>query len=226
MMGWGDDRVFEATPARRRQAIDRGHGPRAPWLASAVSGLLAVGLLSIAAGPVSAEARAWLRQSLVVTPTPQPVSSWDVLMPAITGALAVCLAALASSLLVHGPWIRLARPAFRRSVWLHRLRGSLSSLGLAGVSVAVGVLASLPWLPGLARLGARSLHDGLWAMGAFVSAVALASLLAIVALGLLQWRLASRRFDRMLRMTHAEAREAAKDERPRAAVTRAKWRLA
>ena len=226
MIGAGEDRVFEATPARRRQAIDQGHGPRAPWLASAVSGLLAVGLLSIAAGPVSAEARAWLRQSLAVTPSPQPASASEVLLPAITGALAVCLAALASSLIIHGPWIRLARPAFRRAGWLHRLRGSASSLGLAGMVIGVGVVASLPWLPGLARLGARSLLDGLWAIGAFVAAVALASLLAIVALGLLQWRLASRRFDRMLRMTHAEAREASREERPRAAITRARWRLA
>jgi flagellar biosynthesis protein FlhB len=109
--------------------------------------------------------------------------------------------------------------------WLDRLRGSGLSLLLALGAIGVGWIAAFPWLPGIARLGARSLQDGLWAVGAFVAAAAVASLLAVVAMGLLQWRLASRRFDRMLRMTHAEAREAAREERPRA-IRRPRWRLA
>lgn len=224
-MSGGEDRVFEASPARRRQAIEKGRGPRAPWLASAVRGLLAVALLSIAAGPMTGEAKAWLRQSLAVSASPAVPSATDVLMPAITGALAVCLSALAAALLVHGPWIRLARPGFRRAAWVDRLRGSGLSVLLATVTLVVGALASLPWLPGVARLGGRSLHDGLWAMGAFVAAAAVAALLTVMAMGVLQWRLASRRFDRMLRMTHAEAREAAREERPRA-IRRTRWRLA
>lgn len=224
-MSGGEDRVFEASPARRRQAIDKGRGPRAPWLASAVSGLLAVVLLSIAAAPMTGEAKAWLRHSLAVSASPSVTSASDVLMPAITGALAVCLSALAAALLVHGPWIRLARPGFRRAAWIDRLRGAGLSVLLAAVTMAAGTLAAWPWLPGLARLGGRSLQDGLWAMGAFVTAVAVAALLTVMAMGLLQWRIASRRFDRMLRMTHAEARDAAREERPRAG-RRTRWRLA
>ena len=219
------DRVHEATPARRRQAVEQGLGPRAPWLASAVAGLLALGLLSIAAGPVASGARVWLRHSLSVAPEPSPVSAASVLMPAIVCVLAVCLAVLAASLLVQGPWIRLAVPSrARKAGWSGILGRSVAGWVLGASVIAAGAVAAMPWLPGVARLAARGLQDGLWAAGAFAAAVAIAALLAVVAMGLLQWWLASRRFDRMLRMTRAEAREAAKDDRRRPAPAR--WRLA
>ena len=228
MIGEGavDERVHEPTPARRRRALEQGNGPRASWLASAISGLVAVGLLSVAAGPVTGEAKAWMRESLAVSTGGPAVSGKDVLMPAITGALAIVLAVLIASLTVHGPRVRLqARPRSGRAGWLAHARSAAAGWGLAAVGMGGGVFAALPWLPSLASLASRALSDGLWSLGAFAAAVAIASLLAVAGMGLLQWWAASRRFERMLRMTHAEARDAAKEERRPGRAT-PRWRLA
>lgn len=222
-----EDRVFEATPTRRRLAVEQGQGPRMPWLASAAGGLLAVVLLSAAAGPLAGGAREWLRSSLAEVSSAEAGSVADVLRPAIACTLAVCLATLGASILVHGPWIRLAvRRRGGRRPWASRVASDASGWMLGGVAIAAGVLASLPWLPAVSRLANRGFEDGALAVIGFVAAVGVAALLAVAVMGLLQWWMAVRRFDRMLRMTRAEAREEAKEDRAPATARRPRWRTA
>lgn len=221
-----DDRVIEPTPARRQRAIERGEGPRAPWLAAAVSGLLALGLLSVAAGPVAIETKAWIRQSLQVQDAPA-MSGSSLLLPAVSCAALVLVAAMLGHVIARGGSVRVR--AWRRGTRPAWSQTAVSSMGgwVLGVAALVGgVLGAAPWLGSLGQIGQRPLQEGLSALACFVAAAALGALLAALAMGLVQLRLAGLAFDRTLRMTRGEAREAAKDESPRRRLQRARWRLA
>ena len=108
-----------------------------------------------------------------------------------------------------------------RHVHRHRFLRSSHLAALIG-----GVLGVAPWLGSLGQISQRPLQEGLWALAAFVAAAALSALLATLVRGLVQLRLAGLAFDRTLRMTRGEAREAAKDDSPRRRMQRARWRLA
>lgn len=224
-----DDRVIEPSEARRNRAVDEGFGPRAPWLASAVTGLVAIALLSIAAGPVSAGTRRWLRDSLEVAPVPAQASELRMaLVPAVVAALAVLLAELLGHVLAHGGWVRLAgvRRA-RREALPARARRVAAGWMFAAASAVGGALVALPWIGSLPKLAERSLSDASWAVAAFVGAAAIGASLAAVALGLLQLRVAMRAFDRTLRMTRSEARREASEGSTRSRrAPSARWRLA
>ena len=221
-----DDRVIEPTPARRQRALDRGDGPRAPWLAAALSGLLALGLLSVAAGPVAIETKAWIRQSLQVHDAPAMTGS-ALLLPAVSCAAVVLVAAMVGQVVARGGWIRVrAWRRGRRAAWSETVASSIGGWVLGVAALLGGVLGAAPWLGSLGQISQRPLQEGLWALGAFVAAAALSALLATLVMGLVQLRLAGLAFDRTLRMTRGEAREAAKDDSPRRRMQRARWRLA
>ena len=221
-----EDRVIEATPARRRKAIEQGQGPRAPWLAAAVSGLLSLALLSIAAGPVATEARAWLHQSLRA-PESAAMPAGSVLLPGVACALGVLVACVAGQSIAQGGWMRMGSwRAATRASWGRSVRSAVAGWVLGAAALAGGVAGVLPWVGALPQLGQRPLQEGLWAAGAFVASAALGALLAALVLGLVQLRLAGQAFDRTLRMTRAEAREAAKDDSVRQRLPRPRWRLA
>lgn len=209
-----DDRSVEASPARKTRAIEQGQGPRAPWLASATSGLLALALLGIAAGPMAAGSIAWLRGSLVVQPGDVESLAWsNALWPGLAGSLLVLAAVVAGQVVAQGGWVRLGawRRARRPSPGA-RLASTAGGWLLAVGALAGGVIAALPWLAALPALGARTWSGGLWALVAFTGSVALGALLATLACGLLQRRVAQRRFDHALRMNPSEAREAARQD--------------
>lgn len=224
-----DDRSVEAPPARRLRAIASGNGPRAPWLASAVGGLLALGLLSVAAAPVAIEAKSWLKSSMRVD-EPSALTPRGVLLPAMAAAAAVVVATAVAHALAHGGWVKLG--ARRRRGQVPALQRAKSAAGgwMLGVAALVGgVTGSFPWLSALPELARRPLSEGAWAVAAFVGSATLGALLATVLLGMLQLRLAMRAFDRTLRMTHAEAREAAREEASatrRRPAARLPWRVA
>ena len=227
--GDGEDRPVEASPARRARAIEDGHGPRAPWLASAVSGLIALGLLSLAAGPVAMGAKGWLRGSLVVDGSAVSGSGWrTALLPACLSALLILGAAVAAHLLVHGGWTRLRawRPA-RRMTLATRLRSVSAGWILAASAVVGGVVAIVPWIGALPSLAHRPLGDAIWGATLFVGAAALGALLAALMLGFLQLRMALRAFDRTLRMTRSDAQREDRGGSPRMRRGPAgRWRLA
>lgn len=224
-----EDRSIEAPPARRLRAIASGQGPRAPWLASAAAGLLALGLLSAAAAPVAIEARAWLRASMQVDGSPA-LSPRAVLAPASLAALLVIGATVAAHALAHGGWVRVSgwrRPA--RASALRQAKSAFVGWVLAIAALAGGVVGAMPWLGVLPELARRPLDEGAWAVAAFVGSAVLGALSATLALGLAQLWFAMRAFDRTLRMTHAEAREAARDDMPaarRRPTARLPWGLA
>ena len=221
-----DDRVIEPTPARRQRAIERGEGPRAPWLAAALSGLLALGLLSVAAGPVAMETKAWIRQSLQVQDAPAMTGS-AVLLPAVSCAAVVLVAAMLGQVAARGGWIRMrAWRRGRRAAWGETAVASMGGWVLAVAALVGGVAGVAPWFGALARISERPLQEGLWALASFVAAAALGALLATLVMGLVQLRMAGLAFDRTLRMTRGEAREAMKDDAPRRRLQRAPWRLA
>ncbi len=226
-----DDRVIEASPALKQRTVEAGHGPRATWLASAVSGLLALGLLSIAAGPMSIQAKSWFQESLKL----RSVNGFSTLMesvwiPAMICSATVLAAVIFGHAIAHGGWIRIG--AWRRSRkpgLLTRCRGAIGGWILAVASLGGGVLMAAPWLPRLATIGDRSMADGLWIVGAFLGAVTLGALVVALVLGLLQMRLAIHAFDRTLRLTHGEARDEAQtseSSRSRHPRRRIRWRLA
>lgn len=223
-----EDRSIEAPPARRLRAIASGQGPRAPWLASAAGGVLALGLLSAAAAPMAVGARTWLKDSMRVDSGPALAPS-ALLLPALGAAAAVIAATIAAHALAHGGWVRLG--AWRRPARVSAVRRAKSAaagwvLGVA--ALAGGVAGALPWVGALPEMARRPLDEGAWAVAAFVGSASLGALLATVMLGLVQLRLAMRAFDRTLRMTHAEAREAARHDAPvaRRRPARSRWRLA
>lgn len=222
-----DDRSVEASPARRARAIEAGGGPRAPWLASAITGLLAIALLSLAAGPVAAGAKGLLRASLVADAAPIRGLEWRAaLLPAVLAALAVLAAAAAGHALAHGGWTRLGPwRAGRRAPWTARIRGAAAGWMFAIAALVGGVLGAAPWIGALPELLRRPLPDAAWAAALFVIAAALGALLAALAMGFLQLRLAMRAFDRTLRMTRSEAQREDRERGPRRAP-QSRWRLA
>lgn len=225
-----DERTIEASPARRLRAIDQGHGPRAPWLASAAGGLLSLGLLSVAAAPMAVEARSWLKQSMRIDAAAAAPSMRAALVPALAAVAIVLASTLLGQALAHGGWIRLApwRRGGRASA-SQRLRSALAGWLVGACALAGGVAGAVPWLGSLSQLSERPLGQAAWAVGAFVASASLGALLATAMLGFVQVRMAMRAFDRTLRMTHAEARDAARADQPasrRRPVARPRWRLA
>lgn len=223
-----DDRSIEAPPARRLRAIAAGHGPRAPWLASAVGGLFALGLLSAAAAPVALGARTWLASSMRLDET-SVTTPRGVLTPSVSAAALVIVATLAANAVAHGAWVRwsaLRRPS--RPSTMQRVKSAASGWILGLAALAGGAAGAFPWLAALPELARRPLSEGAWAVAAFVASAALGALTATILLGLVQLRMAMRAFDRTLRMTRAEAREAAREEAPapRRRAVRLPWRLA
>ena len=114
----------------------------------------------------------------------------------------------------------------RRAAWSETTASSIGGWVLGLAALLGGVLGAAPWLGSLGQISQRPLQEGLWALAAFVAAAALSALLATLVMGLVQLRLAGLAFDRTLRMTRGEAREAAKDDSPRRRMQRARWRLA
>jgi flagellar biosynthesis protein FlhB len=228
-LGDGEERPVEASPARRARAIEAGNGPRAPWLASAVSGLIALGLLSLAAGPIAMGARGWLRASLAVDGTPVSASGWRATVLPALGVTALILVAVAlSHALVHGGWTRLRawRPAPRTPFAL-RVRAVSASWILALSGLVGGIVAIIPWIGSLPSLVQRPFGDAIWGATLFVGAAALGALVAALVLGLLQLRLAMRAFDQTLRMTRSEAQRDDRASAPRMRRGPAgRWRLA
>lgn len=227
--GDGEDRPVEASPARRARAIEDGHGPRAPWLASAVSGLIALGLLSLAAGPVAMGAKGWLRGSLAVDGSSVAGISWRAaVLPALIATLLVLGAVAAAHALVHGGWTRMRawRPVSRMPLGA-RLRSVSAGWILASAAIVGGVVAIVPWIAALPSLVHRPFGDALWGATLFVGAAVLGALLAALVLGFLQLRLAMRAFDRTLRMTRAEAQREDRASAPRMRRgPMGRWRLA
>ncbi len=224
-----EERSIEASPARRMRAVAAGHGPRAPWLASAIAGLLALALLSAAAAPVALEAQAWLRASMRVDRLPDGHAG-EALWPAMIAAATVTVATLVANALAHGGWVRFGgwRRGARPSV-MHRAKSALAGWLLAIAALIGGLAGAAPWIGALPDLARRPLAEGAWAVGAFVGSAALGALVATALFGLLQLHAAMRAFDRTLRMTRGEAREAARDEMPaprRRAAPRLPWRFA
>lgn len=224
-----EERSIEASPARRARAIEEGHGPRAPWLASALTGLLALGLLSLAAGPVAAGAASWVRGSLSVQ-VPQAVASdWRaVLWPAVVAALAVLAAAIGGQALAHGGWTRLGpwRRGRRASI-AARLRSASAGWLLGFVALAGGVSGALPWIGALPGIVQRPLAEAAWGATLFVVSAGLGALLAVLAMGFLQLRHAMHAFERTLRMTRSEAMREDREHAPRArGLHRGGWRFA
>lgn len=228
-LGDGEERPVEASPARRARAIEDGHGPRAPWLASAVSGLIALGLLSLAAGPIAIGAKGWLRGSLAVDASAVSGSGWRAaVLPALIATLLILGAAAAAHVLVHGGWTRLRawRP-MPRTPLAARLRSVSAGWILAISAIVGGVVAIAPWIAALPSLVHRPLGDALWGATLFVGAAALGALLAALVLGFLQLRLAMRAFDRTLRMTRFEAQREDRASAPRMhRGPTGRWRLA
>ena len=226
----GEDRSIEASPARRLRAIESGQGPRAPWMASVAGGLLALGLLSVAAAPLALGARGWLRDALRVQTTGDGLSPRGTLVPALVAVALVLTASIVGHALAHGGWVRVG--AWRRpgkTPALQRIRAALGGWLLALAALAGGLVGASPWVASLTELSRRPLEDGLWALAAFVASAALGALLGAAAIALAQMRLAMRAFDRTLRMTRAEAREAAREDLPasrRGPTTRSRWRFA
>lgn len=224
-----EDRSIEAPPARRTRVIASGEGPRAPWLASAAGGLLALALLSAAAAPMALEARAWIRDSLRMDAADAGLSMRGAVVPALLAAAAVIIAALLGHVMAQGAWLRMS--AWRRGArapLLARVKAAAGTWVMCAGAVIGGVAGALPWMGSLTELARRPLDEGAWAVAAFVASAALGALVASVAFGLVQLHLRVRAFDRALRMTQAEAREQARQEAPaRARATpRMPWRLA
>lgn len=219
-----DERSVEASAARVARAVEQGQGPRAPWLAAACSGLLALVVLGVAAGPLAAGAMSWLRAALQGSLTQEAPLAWSaVLWPALVGPLSVLVAVAGGHGLAHGGWVKLASwRRGRRPTLAARLRSVTGGWLLALAAVLGGGLAALPWLSSLTALGGRSWPGALWALGAFAVSVALGALGATAVCGLVQRRAARVAFERSMRMTPAEAREAARQE---GAVRRPKPRL-
>ena len=221
-----DDRPVPPSQAIRQRAIQDGRGPRAPWLASAVGGLLALAMLSLAAAPLGSHARSWLRAS-IAAPAAEvpPPSAWSVALPAIVAAGVVLAASVGGQWMAQAPWLQVGRWRRRtRPATPARLRTVVAGWLLAGVAVAAGTVAAIPWLPAVRGLPMRDLSQAWWSAAAFVGAVALVGLLVMLASGLLQLRAAIRDFDRTLHRTQAEARADAREESGGLRLRTGRWR--
>lgn len=223
------ERTMEASPARVARAIEEGHGPRAPWLASSLGGLLALGILAVAAGPLAAAALGWLRAALTADVRQAAAMDWaGVLWPTLVGPLVASVAVAGGHALAHAGWVRLGPwKRARRPGIAVRLRAVVGGWTMAAAALAGGVAAGLPWLPFVPGLVARPWPGSLWALGSFAVSVALGALLATGACGLAQRRLSRLAFERSMRMTPSEAREAARQEGSvrRPAPRSSRWRL-
>ncbi|MFM1829689.1 MAG: hypothetical protein RLZZ558_29 [Planctomycetota bacterium] len=221
-----DDRPVPPSQAIRQRAIQDGRGPRAPWLASAISGLLALTLLSLASAPLGSHARSWLRASIGASAadTGWP-SAWSVILPAVVAAALLLAASVGGQWMAQASWLRLGHSRRRtRPALPARFRAVVAGWLLAAVAVTAGTLVATPWLPAVRGLPMRDPGQALWAAASFVGTVALAGLLVMLAMGMLQLRAAMREFDRTLHRTHAEARSDAREESGGLGARPGRWR--
>jgi flagellar biosynthesis protein FlhB len=213
MSGDAADRVHPPSPARREQHVARGRGPRAAWLASLL-GAIIFAVMAAAAMPACIRSlQSMMRRLLDPAPTGSPL---DLLTDALSLPLWLTAGTLAAAVLAHaaahGAWIRMGPWRTRpRSSIASRLGPWLAALMAALAATAAGLACAWPWFTRIASWSDASLNAVAWSSLGVIASASLGAAAILAPAALLQkWR-ARGAFEAGIRLTRAEAKEAARE---------------
>ena len=207
------ERIHPPSPSKREQVVSQGHGPRASWLASFLGIVFFVALASLAM-PL------WIRSLVEMTrdlfqlaSTHAPMQIWiDVITPALWLVIIALLAALLGHASAHGTWIRIGSWKMRpRSSVFQRIQSIFAGVFVAIVTMATSLAFAWPWLKNISTWSSDSLSNVVWSVLGMIAMTTLGAAITLCAASLIQRFKARNTFESSIRLTSAEAREAARE---------------
>lgn len=207
------ERVHPPSPSKREQVVSQGHGPRASWLASFLGIVFFIVLACVAMplwiGSLVRMARDLFEQTSISSPT-------QLWIAAITPTLWMVAIALLGALLghacAHGTWIRMGTWKMRpRSSFFQRIPSVFAGVCVAMITMATSLAFAWPWLKNISTWSSDSLTNVVWSVLGMIAMTNLGAALTLCVASIMQRLRTRNTFESRIRLTSAEAREAARE---------------
>lgn len=213
MSGESAERIHPPSPSKRDQVVSQGHGPRASWLASFLGIVFFIALASLAVPLWIGSLVAMTRDLFQQTSTTSLAQLWTA---AITPTLWMVAIALLGALLghacAHGTWIRMGTWKMRpRSFIFQRFPSVFAAVCVAIATMATSLAFAWPWLKNMSTWSSDSLSNVVWSVLGMIAMTSLGAAITLCVASILQRVKARNTFESRIRLTRAEAREAARE---------------
>ncbi|MCE9618738.1 MAG: EscU/YscU/HrcU family type III secretion system export apparatus switch protein [Planctomycetes bacterium] len=213
MLGDSAERIHPPTLSKREHVLAQGHGPRAVWLASFL-GIMFFGAITAVAAPMQIRSLlAMARRLFLLTPSDKSASLLaEAIEPALWLVAFAFLAALLAHAASHWAWIRMGPWKMRpRTSILSRIGPVFAGLVTAVATLAASLAFAWPWLANISNWSRGSLSSVLGSALGMIGMTALGAAIVLFAASLLQRFKARSTFEAGIRLTRAEAKEAARE---------------
>ena len=213
MTGESAERVHPPSPSKREQVVAEGHGPRASWLASFLGIVFFIALASVIAPMWIGSLVGTTKKIFLLAPTQQPAQLFiDAITPALWIVVVALVGAILAHIVSHGAWIRMGpwKMRQRRTIvrgFLQVFAGVFVAIATMGVSLAF----AWPWLKNISSWSSGSLTDVVWSALGMIGMTMLGAAITLFIACIAQRFKARNAFESSIRLTPAQAREAARE---------------
>ncbi len=221
------ERVHAPSPSKREQVVSQGYGPRASWLASFLGIVFFIGLASLAAPLWIGSLVQMARDLFQLTATQSPIQYWSAaITPTLWLVAMALLAAVLGHACAHGTWLRLGGWKLRpRSSVLQRIPSVFAGVIAAVATMAASLAFAWPWLKNISTWSSDSLVNVVWSVLAMIGLTTLGAAMTLCLAAFMQRLKARHAFEVGIRLTSAQAREAARESGEGRVTRRAPLRM-
>ena len=207
------ERIHPPSPSKREQVVSQGHGPRATWLASFLGIVFFIALASVAMPLWIGSLVRMTRDLFQQTSTSSPTQLWSaVITPTLWMVTIALLSALLGHACAHGTWIRMGTWKMRpRSSIFQRIPSVFAGVLVAIATLATSLAFAWPWLKNSSTWSSDSLSNVVWSVLGMIAMTTLGAAITLCAASIMQRVKARNAFESRIRLTSAEAREAARE---------------
>ena len=232
MTGESAERIHPPSPSKREQVVSEGHGPRASWLASFLGIVFFIALASVVAPMWIASLVSTTKKIFSLAPTQQPAQLFtDAITPALWIVVVALVGAILAHIVSHGAWIRMGPWKMRqRTTIVGRFLQVIAGVFVAIATMGVSLTFALPWLKNISNWSSGSLTEVVWSSLGMIGMTALGAAITLLIASIMQRFKARNAFESSIRMTRAQAREAARESgegranrRPQSRSTNRTW---